>query len=82
MNINLQVKFENGDAKVIVAKAADLVAFEERFDLSVARLEQNIKMTHLFFLAWHAEKRTGETKETFEKWLESVESIEATDSKK
>jgi hypothetical protein len=82
MQINLQVTYSSGDSKTIAANAADIVAFETHFELSVARLEQNVRLTHLLFLAWHAEKRTKETDQPFEVWLETVESIEAADSKK
>jgi hypothetical protein len=70
--INLQVKFLDDSTADCVAIAADLIAFESHFDLSVARLEKEIRLTHLFFLAWHVQKRTGLTAETFEKWIESV----------
>lgn len=82
MNFNLVVKFLDGTTKEVTGIAADIVAFESRFDLSIAALEKNIKLTYLLFLAWHVEKRTGSTKEEFEKWVESVESIEAADPKK
>jgi hypothetical protein len=82
MNINLLITYLDGNKKDISAGASDIVAFEEKFDLSIARLEQNVKLTHLFFLAWHTEKRTGATKEDFNKWLESVSSIEAQAAKK
>jgi len=70
--INLQVKFLDDSTADCVAIAADLIAFESHFDLSVARLEKEIRLTHLFFLAWHVQTRTGLTAETFEKWIESV----------
>ena len=40
-------------------------------------------MSYMFYLAYHAEKRTGQTKETFEKWLEKIEMVgaSATDPK-
>lgn len=82
MNINLRVIFTDGNAKPVVAKAADIVAFEERFDMSMAALQNNVRVTHLLFLAWHAEKRTGDTKDDFEKWVESVDGIEADEAKK
>jgi hypothetical protein len=82
MQINLRVKYADETSKDLTAVAVDLVAFETKFDLSIARLEQNIKLTHLFFLAYNIEKRTGATADEFEKWLESVESIEATSPKK
>jgi hypothetical protein len=80
--INLRIQFIDGSEKEVSAIAADLIAFETRFDLSVARLEKEIRLTHLFFLAWAASKRTGETAEDFEKWTESVTMVAEADSKK
>lgn len=82
MQINLHVQFSDQTEKDIIATAADLVAFESKFDLSVAKLEQNVKLTHLLFIAWNEQHRTGETKLEFEKWVESVEKIEAGAGKK
>lgn len=82
MKINLQVKFVDGSDKVIIANAADLVAFESKYDMSVARLEKDVKLTHLLFLAWHAEKRTKATTLEFDTWVESVEGVEAQEAKK
>jgi hypothetical protein len=38
-------------------------------------------MEHLFWLAWHVEKRTGATTAEFLKWLETVEIVQASDPK-
>lgn len=80
--INLQIQFIDGTEKTVSAIAADLIAFETRFDLSVARLENEIRLTHLFFLAYSASKRTGETDLEFEKWTETVTMVAEADSKK
>lgn len=82
MNINLQLSFADGTTKVVTAGAADIVAFEQHFDLSIARLEQNVKLTHLFYLAWHSEKRTKATDKSFDQWLEDIAGIEAEQVKK
>jgi hypothetical protein len=82
MNFNLDIKYLDGTTKTVTGMAADFVAFETKFDLSMARLENEIRLTHLFFLGWHVEHRTGETKLTFEKWLESVEIVQPADTKK
>lgn len=82
MQINLQVTYNDGATKSVTANARDLVAFETKFDLSIARLEQNVKLTHLLFLAWHSEKRSKQTSDEFEAWLENVDSIEAAEQKK
>jgi len=82
MNINLQILYSDDTTKDVSANPADIVAFEAHFDLSIAKLQENIRLTHLFFLAWHVEKRTGATTAEFEKWLESVEGVEAVAPKK
>mgnify|MGYP000689943638 FL=1 len=81
MNFNLLVTFLDGTNREVSGIAADLVAFEAHFDLSVARLNQDMKITHLLWLAWHVLKRSGETKNTFDKWVEGVEGVEASDPK-
>lgn len=80
--IDLKVTFLDGTEKTVSCIAADLVAFEAKFDLSVARLESDVRITHLFFLAWHASKRTGETTDEFDKWVESVSVVNEASAKK
>lgn len=82
MIINLRITYTDDTAKDIEAKAADIVAFEERFDISMTALQKDIRLTHLLFLGWHAEKRAGETKDEFNKWVESVAGVEAVEPKK
>ena len=77
MNFNLQITFLDGSSREVSGIAADLVAFEAHFELSVSRLNQDVKITHLLWLAWHVLHRTGETKDTFDKWVESVSTVEA-----
>lgn len=81
MNFNFLVKYLDGSEKTVSGKAADVVAFEAHFDLSIATIDKSLRLTHLFFLAWHVEKRTGETKLEFEKWLDTVDSVVAADPK-
>jgi hypothetical protein len=81
MNFNLLVQFLDGTEKTVSVKAADVVAFEERFDLSMASLEKNMRMTHMFFMAWSALRRDGE-KKSFEDWLNLVDMVQAADSPK
>jgi hypothetical protein len=80
--INLQVTYIDETTAECSAIAADLIAFEARFDLSVARLGKEVRLTHMFFLAWHALKRTGKTTDEFEKWVESVAMVSEGEPKK
>jgi len=82
MKINLAVTYNDGTVKELTAQAADLVAFETKFDLSVAKLEKEVRWTHICFLGWHVEKRTGATKAEFDDWLETVAEIGFGETKK
>jgi len=79
MRISLRVEFVDGIEKDVVCSAKDLVAFEEKFSRSVARFEQEMRLTDLLFLAWHSENRTKATTKDFDSWLDDVESITASD---
>jgi hypothetical protein len=80
MRINLRIDYTNGESKDITCSARDLVAFEEKFSRSVAKLESEFRLTDLLFLAWHSEERRKETKKDFDGWLEDVESIGVSDN--
>jgi len=80
MKINLRVKYNDGLEKEIVCSARDLVAFEEKYSRSVAKLESEFKLTDLLFLAWHSEKRTNSVKKVFDNWLDEVDEIGVSDT--
>jgi hypothetical protein len=78
----LTVSFADGTEKTVTAVAADLIAFEQHFDKSVAILQTDYRLTYLFYICWHVLKRTGETKSEFDAWIETVSGIEASDDEK
>jgi len=80
--ISITVKFLDDTEKTVTCIAADFVAFETKFDLSVARLDKEIRMTHLFFLAWHGLKRAGQAGDDFDKWIETVNGVTMEQPKK
>jgi hypothetical protein len=84
MKINLQVEFNNklGEPKQVTCLASDMVRFESQFNLSIANLEKELKITHLLFLAWASETRTKSTTKTFDEWVDEVETISAVDDPK
>jgi hypothetical protein len=81
MKITLRIEFTDGSHRDVAVNAADMVAFEEKFDVSVARLDDP-RIGWLLFLAWHSEKRTKVTDKTYEEWLDLVSSVGATDDPK
>ena len=82
MNFTLDIHYIGNDIpKTVNGIAADIVAFESKFDMSMSKLQKDVKLTHLMFLAYAVEKRTGATTDEFEKWLESVEIVTAASPK-
>jgi len=79
LKLNLRIEFVSGEEKEITCSASDIVKFESKFDLSVAVLEANVKLTHLLFLAWSSESRTKSTTKEFDIWVDDVASIKASE---
>lgn len=81
-SINLHIVFADGSEADVSAIASDMVAFERHFDLSIAKLADEVRMEHLFFLAWHSQKRTGVTAFDFDAWLDTVQIVTSAEPKK
>jgi len=62
--------------------AIDQIKFESNFNLSISKLGQEMMLTHLYWLAWHVQNRTGKTTLDFEQWAETVDSVGVGDSPK
>lgn len=73
--ISLKLVFVDGTEKNVLAIAADLIAFEQHFDKSVATLQNDVRLTYLFWMCWHVLHRTGETKDDFDKFIETVSGV-------
>ena len=80
MKLNLRVTYADGSAVDTAATTADLVAFEETFNRSVARIEAELRLTDVCWLAWRSVSRQGKTAADFHSWLESVDGVELVDS--
>ena len=81
MKLTLRIEFSDGTHKDILVSAADMVAFEDKYNLSIAKLEE-ARMGWLLFLAWHSEKRRKETELGYEAWLDTVETVGQTEDPK
>ena len=77
MRINLKVELGDGKVQEVVCSAPDLVKFEDKYNISVAKLESEMKLTHLLFLAYASLSRQKQTTLSFEDWLETVNSVGA-----
>jgi len=81
MRMQLDVEYNDGSTKEVKVIMADMVRFESKFDLSIAKLGQEMKVTHLLWLAWSALTREKQISLDFDKWTETVVSIGASDPK-
>jgi hypothetical protein len=84
MKLNLQIKFTDNpdEVKHVVCNPSDMIKLETKYDISIASLEANIKITHLLFLAWASETRTKATTAPFEEWVDNIDSISPADEQK
>lgn len=80
--INLQIDFVDGSTAEVSAVAIDQIKFESHFDMSLAKLATEAKLTHIFWLAWQVQHRTGKTGLEFEDWAASVDAVGFIDSPK
>lgn len=80
MKISLKITFTNGTQHDADAVFPDFVAFERTWNRSVAKLENELRLTDLAWLAWHSEKRRGLTTDQFDpNWINTVELVEPRD---
>ena len=84
MKLNLQIQFTDkpNEYKQVVCSPSDMIKLESKFDISIASLESNIKITHLLFLAWASETRTKATTALFEEWVDTVDSVSPAEDQK
>lgn len=76
MQIDFAIKTKGADAPTLIkSEIVDMIAFEQEYDLSIAVLSENPKVSHLTWLAWHACKRTGKTDLDFIDWAATLEDI-------
>lgn len=75
MKLVLWIHRSNDESQECVAEFVDFVKYEETHNVSMSKVEQDIKIRDLAWLAWHSEKRRNKTPLDFDKWLETVANI-------
>ena len=81
MRMQLEVELLDGTKKEVAVVMSDMVKFESEFSLSIAKLGQEMKVTHLLWLAWSSLTRQKLVTTDFDGWVETVASIGAVDPK-
>lgn len=70
------VKTDSTELEVTITPRT-VVAFERHFKTGLAAAFTNEqKMEHLYWLAWDAERMSGNVVPLFDKWLENIVSVE------
>lgn len=83
MKLSMTVKFITGESVDIDAVFPDFINFEKARNKSVVRLQDEMQLTDLAWLAWHSEKRRGNTSLKFDPdWYSTVEAVEVRDDPK
>ena len=80
MRIPLEVTHTTGVVESCIAEYPDLCAFEGHFNRSVLRLNTELRLTDLGFLAWHALQRVGKHSLDFDQWSLTVAIVQSTDA--
>lgn len=76
MKLPMTVVYDGGTRKVVVAQFADFIAFENVHNKSVAKMDAELRLSDLAWIAWHAEKRNKQTALEFNDWNQTVEELE------
>lgn len=73
MKMHLRVTNSDGSAVDVTVSAADLVAFEAEFNRSVAKFQDEFRLTDMYWLAWHSLRRTRAGIPAFTEWIETAD---------
>lgn len=79
MKINLEIETQDGTKTDVVCTAADIVKFEDKFNISITNATRDLKVTHLLFLAHASMARQKQTALDFDGWVETIETIGVSD---
>lgn len=76
MKIEMTVTYLDGTKDDVDAVFADFVGFERTWQRSVAKFEQELRLTDLAWLAWSALTHRNKTKLKFDPdWIATVENV-------
>lgn len=78
MRIDLRVEYNDGTAVDTAAVTADLVAFEDAFNRSIAKLRIELRLKDVCWLAWQSLTRRGLVTAPFAEWLLTVDDAQLT----
>ena len=76
MKLAMTVKPIDGEPYDVIARFGDFVAFERTWNRSVAKFEDEMRLTDIAWLAWQVSKRIGRTQAAFDpEWIQTVDEV-------
>jgi hypothetical protein len=81
MRMQLEVELEDGNKLDVTINMADMVRFESNFNISIAKLGQEMMISHLLWLAWSSLTRQKQITSDFDTWVNDVAMVGAADPK-
>lgn len=72
LKIDMTVVYEDGRTAKVTAGPVTQVAFEREHSVGIGVLAEEQKLSHLYWLAWHASRSGVE----FDAWLESITAVD------
>jgi hypothetical protein len=71
VKMHLRVTNADGSAADVTVSAADFVGFESTFNRSVAKFQEEFRLTDMYWLAWHSLRRSNPKLPEFTEWIEA-----------
>ena len=66
----------SGETVTVKVTPAVIVAFERHWKTGVGQaFNENMKMEHLMWLGWEAERRSGTAVKPFDEWIDQLDAI-------
>ena len=66
----------SGEVTTVKVTPAVIVAFERQYGVGVGQaFTENMKMEHLMWLAWEAERKSGAVVKPFDEWIEQLDAV-------
>jgi len=84
LRIILTVETRDGEKKELPVYPPAIIAFERfaKMGISAAFSNTDIKMEHLYYLAWLAERDGGNVVKPFDEWTKTVADVEISNDPK
>ena len=79
MKMTFDVTYDDGRKVTTSAKPKDFVAYERQYARSVVKMEQELTLEGIYYLAWSSLHRTRQEPADFDGFLDIVEDVEPID---